>query len=166
MKSKLTAFAAILCIASLIASGANAKGKPNKPDDSGNTETELIVFTENLSGSQEVEGCCPNAGPYPSYTMTMSFPVADFVAGTSIDGQLFINNHGSGRDRGYIVQFWDDRHESDPDNHVAIEIKGGEVFTNKKTKAVTVLFDNVECVDLHSKEWIANVSFVLERTPN
>ena len=63
MKGRHFVLAGILCIASLIVSGANAKGKPDKP---AKTETELIVFTEDLAGNQLVEGCCPNAGPSPS----------------------------------------------------------------------------------------------------
>ena len=86
MKSKLVTFAAILCIASLIASGAYAKGKPVKPEKPDNTQTEWITFTGDLMGSQEVEGCCPNAGPFPEYTMALSFEVAGVPAYTDIDG--------------------------------------------------------------------------------
>ena len=69
MKGKLVAFAGILCIASLFISGANAKGKPDKP---GNTQTELIGFAGDFFyGSQPVKGCCPNAGPFPEYTLTL-----------------------------------------------------------------------------------------------
>ena len=34
---------------------------------------ELIIFEEgDLSGNEIVLGCCPNAGPWPEYTMTLS----------------------------------------------------------------------------------------------
>ena len=100
MKVKLIVFAGILCIASFVVSGANAKGKPDKPPT---IETELIVFTGDFSGGQEVEDCCPNAGPFPQYAMTLNFAVGGFTAGSYFDGQLFINNYGSGRDRKYKV---------------------------------------------------------------
>jgi hypothetical protein len=164
MKGKLVAFVAILCIASLIASGANAKGKPVKPDKPGNTQTELITFTGDLNGWQEVEGCCPNAGPFPQYKMTLSFAVGGFEVDTPIDGQLFMNVYRSGHDRGYKVQFWNDH---DADNHVAIEIRGGKAYGDKKTKALTVVFENAECRNLHDpKDLITYVNFTLVRTPN
>ncbi len=156
MKGKLIAFAGILCIASLIVSGANAKGKPDKP---GKTGTELIVFTEDLSGSQLVEGCCPNAGPFPQYAMTLAFAVDDdFPADATYDGFLFMNQYGAGRDRKYLVRFWN--------NEIAIEIIGGEIYKDKKTKTLTVVFTDEDCVDLHTKEFIAIVNFTLVRTPN
>ncbi len=48
--------------------------KPDKPGKPGNTQTELIVFTRDLEGSQDVAGCWPNAGPFPAYTMTFDVP--------------------------------------------------------------------------------------------
>ena len=156
MKGKLIAFTGILCIASLIVSGANAKGKPDKP---GETETEFIVFTEDLSGNQLVEGCCPNAGPFPQYVMTLAFAVDDDLpANTTYDGFLFMNQYGAGRDRRYIVRFWNDE--------IAIEIIGGEIYKDKKTKTLTVVFTDEMCVDLHTKDFIATVSFVLVRSPD
>ncbi len=68
MKGKLIVFAGILCIASLMVSGANADKpttNPGKGDKSPKTNTELIVFTGDLEGWAHVEGCCPNAGPFP-----------------------------------------------------------------------------------------------------
>ena len=163
MKGKLVAFVAILCVAGLIASDAIAK-KPVKPDEPVETQTEWIEFTGDLMGGEDVEGCCPNAGPFPEYTMALSFEVAGIPAYTPIGGQLFINSYRIGKDRGYIVQFWND-HEAD--NHVAIEIKGGEVYSDKKTKIVTVVFTDAECRDLHEpKDLITLVNFTLERTPN
>ena len=120
--------------------------KPDKPDKPGRTKSELIVFTGDLVGSEEVEGCCPNAGPFPEYTMALSFQVNDVPVFTPINGQLFINGYRIGQDGGYIVQFSNDH---DLDDHVAIEIRGGEVSTDKKTKEVTVVFEGAECRDQH-----------------
>jgi len=155
MKGKLVAFAGILCIASLIASGANAKGKPDKPPK---TETELIVFTGDLLGYQDVEGCCPNNGPFPEYGMTLAFAVLGFQPNTFYDGWLFINRYGAGKDQKYKVQFWN--------SDIAIEIIGGVIDNDKKNKRLTVTFTNEDCVDLYTKEFIAKVGFVLTRTPN
>ena len=158
MKGKLIAFASVLCITSLMVSGANAD-KPDNPGKPGKTKTELIVFTGDLSGWQEVEGCCPNAGPFPQYAMTLNFAVGGFPASSYFDGQLFINNYGSGRDRKYKVQFW-------VADGIAIEIIGGEIYKDKKTKTLTVVFTDEMCVDLNTGEDIAEVDFVLTRTPS
>jgi len=152
MKGKLITFAGILCIASLIVSGANAKGKPDKPPK---TETELIIFTGNLSGNEPVEGCCPNAGPFPKYGMSLS-GVGNIQDGY-YEGFLFINHHGAGRDRKYKVQFWNDA--------IAIEIIGGVIDNDKKNKILTVTFTDEDCVDLYTKAFIAEVDFQLVRTP-
>jgi hypothetical protein len=162
MKGRFVAFVGIFCIAILIVSAANAD-KPPKPPKPDKTTAECITFTGDLIGHQQVEGCCPNAGPFPQYAMTLNFAVAGFPAGSYFDGQLFINNYGSGRDRKYKVQFWSDH---DGPDHIAIEIIGGEIYADKKTKTLTVVFTDEDCVDLHTKEFIAKVSFTLVRTPN
>ena len=144
-------------------------GKPvKKPDNPNKIKAELIVFEGDLVGSQEVVGCCPNAGPFPEYTMALSFAVEgdDYYtpANTPINGELFISGYSIGEDSGYIVQF---SNEHDADNHVAIEIRGGEVSMDKKTKEVTVVFKEAECRDQHDpKDLITYVSFTLVRTPN
>jgi len=168
MKGKLIAFASILCIASLMASGANA-GKPDKsgkPDKPGNIETELIIFTGDLAGDQEVENCCPNAGPFPEYELTLNKALV-FDDGTSYpvgtyDGQVFMNDYRVGKDRMYKVQFWTDVPE-----HICIEIYGGVKDYDKKTKVFTVTFDDVEWNVMHDPEKnpIGLVSFVLTRSP-
>jgi len=161
-KGWLFVFTLLIC-GMLVATGIEAK-KPPKPDEPDETTAEWVVFTEDLMGEALVEGCCPNAGPFPEYTMTLSFALGDFPAYTPIDGELFINNYRIGKDRGYVVQFWND-HEAD--NHVAIEIKGGEVYSDKKTKIVTVVFTDAECRDLHEpKDLITYVDFTLVRTPD
>jgi hypothetical protein len=152
MKGRLKALLGI-CIAILIVSGPGAQGK--KTDKPGETRIEWIVFDGDLSGEQEVEGCCPNAGPFPEYRMTLSFDVGD-LAGT-YDGQLFINTYGTGRNREYIVQFWNDE--------IGIEIIGGVIVYDRKNKVLTVTFEDEECVDIETGDHIAWVTFTLVRSP-
>jgi len=154
MKGRLVAFVGVLCIASLMVSGANAKGKPDKPDKPDEAKTEWIAFTGDLSGYQAVEGCCPNDGPFPEYEMTL-----DQVGGLDghYDGRLFMNRYGAGRDQEYKVQFWNDE--------FAIEIIGGVIDDDKKNKVLTVTFTDEARVDLYTKVFIAPVSFVIVRTP-
>ena len=156
MKGRLIAFIGIFCIAILIVSGVNAD-KPPKPPKPGGTTAECIVFTGDLIGGQEVEGCCPNAGPFPAYTMTLDS--LGLLDGT-YEGQLFINYHGAGRNKKYIVQFWND------DLGVAIEIIGGVIDNDKKNKVLTVTFEDETGWDLINDIPIPNMSFVLVRTGN
>ena len=172
MKSKLIAFASILCIASLIISGANAKGKPDHSNVPGQTKTELIVFTGALQGSEDVDGCCLNAGPFPEYTLTL--PVA--LVGTTVNypagtytGQVFMSHSSVGKDRKYIVQFWTSCHDGldcdDPD-HMCIEINGGVEDYDKKAKVRTVNFDEVDWNTIGDRSTNqGTVSFVLTRSP-
>ncbi len=175
MKSKRIAFASILCIASLMVSGANA-GKPDKPpgkpDKPGNTQTEWIDFTGDFVGGEEVEGCCPNAGPFPEYTLTLpvalvgidvNYPAVDY------DGQVFMSHSSVGKDRKYIVQFWTSCHDGlvceDPD-HMCIEINGGVEDYDRKTKVRTVTFDEVDWNTIGDRSTNqGTVSFVLTRSP-
>jgi len=172
MKGKLIAFAGVLCIASLVVSGANAKGKPDKP---GNTQTELIEFKQfpppaefvtNFLGSETVDGCCPNAGPYPEYELTLTMDLVGtdgthYLAGT-YDGQVFMNGYRVGKDRMYKVQFW-----TEGPDHICIEIYGGVRDYDKKTKVLTVTFEEVEWNLMHDpdKTPVGVVSFVLTRSP-
>jgi len=96
MRKKLIAKLGILGLAAIfllsmasysIDKEVTTHGKPTKP---GKTNTEWIQFTGDLQGGQPVEGCCPNAGPFPEYTMTLLFEGDNFSEGT-YDGQLFIN---------------------------------------------------------------------------
>ena len=154
MKGRLVAIIGIFCIAILIVSAANAD-KPPKPDK---TTAECITFTGDLIGHQQVEGCCPNAGPFPAYTMTLALD-SSLPDGT-YEGELFINYYGAGRNRKYIVQFWND------DLGVAIEIIGGVIDNDKKNKVLTVTFEDetgwYSINDIPIP--IPNVSFVLVRT--
>jgi hypothetical protein len=183
MKGKLIAFASILCIVSLMASGANADkpdktpGKPDKPDD---PPGELIVFTGDLQGWAHVEGCCPNAGPSPRYTMylendlvTDSDPPIVYPAG-DYDGELFMSGYGAGQDRRYIVQF----HacctaDSSVDlckglyPEMKFQIIGGTEVNDKKNKVLTATFVNepywADTWDWNKDEYAGRVSFEITR---
>ena len=129
-----------------------------KPQPGGNPTSELISFDGDLAGSQVVEDCCPNAGPFPEYSMTLSGSLPD---GT-YDGNIFMNTFGRGKDKSYMVQFmW-----SENENYF-IEIKGGVFNEDKKTKTLIATFKNAQC-----EIWINNhlsstvlVNFVLTRAP-
>jgi hypothetical protein len=159
MKGRLIAFVCIFCLAVLTVSGQVAQGKPDKPPVKSNTE--WIEFWGDLNGGQPVDGCCPNAGPWPPYRMCLNFEVSGHPAGTRYDGHLFINGyryHGWG-EREYIVQFWTD------DQDVAIEIIGGVVDFDKRTKVLTVTFTDELCVDMGTGQPITTVTFTLIRRP-
>ena len=159
MKGKLLAFASILCIASLMVSGANADKpttNPGKGDKPPKTNTELIVFQEALQGWAHVEGCCPNAGPSPRYTIYLPSGLANLAGepyppGT-YNGELFIAGYGGPHADQTIVQF----HacctgSADHDDYpctgdlptLSFEIIGGtpESFGKKKDRVHTVTFD-------------------------
>ena len=145
MKGGLVAFVGIFCIAILVVSGANAD-KPPKKDKPVNTKAECIVFTGNLEsveGGTVIEGCCPNAGPSPAYTMTLA-------TGTQVDGthegQLFINQFGTGPSAQYKVQFWtwDNDNETPGDGDYFFQIYGGVLDRDRRAKTLTVTFDGSE----------------------
>jgi len=141
MKAGRVAIVGILFSAMLVVSGANAdkpegQGKPGKPPS---TSGECIVFTGGLVGKQLVEGCCPNRGPYPAYTMTLSDGILEDIDGRVYDGNVFMNYWGPGRTRQYIVQFWT------PDDALFLEVKGGVVREETKSK-LTVDFDSSNSV--------------------
>jgi len=156
MKGRFVSFVGIFCIAILVVSAANAD-KPPKPPKPDETTAECIIFTGDLNGRQQVEGCCPNAGPFPAYTMTLEN--LGLLNGT-YEGHLFINFFGVGRNQRYIVQFWND------DIGVAIEIIGGDIVNDKKSKVLTVTFEDETGWDLIRGVPIPNMSFVLVRTSN
>lgn len=176
MKSRLAAFVGVFCIAILIASGAFAgkPDKPPKPPKPGNITKECIVFTgdlESVAGGTVVEGCCPNAGPWPAYTMTF-VDIAGWPWGPH-EGQVFMNFFGNGPDREYKVQFWtwDFDAETPGEGDYFFQIYGGDVNYNKKTKILTVTFtDELGTGWIYHDETdpteisIPYVSFVLERT--
>ena len=119
---------------------------------------ELIIFKEgDLAGNEIVLGCCPNAGPWPEYTMTLSGPLP---AGT-YDGNIFMNSTGRQSPGDYIVQFW----WGEAPNNYFIEIRGGEAHNDRRNKILTVTFEDAQC-----EIWIndvftetVSVSFILTR---
>jgi hypothetical protein len=124
----------------------------------GKSKTEWIAFDGDLEGAQPVDGCCPNAGPFPEYTMTLAEDVGCVPAGPH-DGYLFINGYGAGRNHAYIVQFWND------DPEIFIQIIGGDIDFDKRTRILTVTFENEECVDYCTGD-TTPVTFTLVRRPN
>ena len=176
MKGRLVAFVGIFCIAILVVSVANAvkPEKTPKPPKLDEPKAECIVFTEqpqSFEGITVIEGCCPNAGPWPAYTMTLDVP--GIPPGT-YDGQLFINVFGTGPDAQYKVQFWTwDYDNEDPVcGDYFFEIYGGVLDRDRKAKTLTVTFDGSElatgwvCDDAGDSIEISipGVSFVLFRT--
>jgi len=161
MKSKgisvlILSIALILSVTLSLASYGLSK-KPNWLDN------ELIIFSGDLEGSQIVEGCCPNAGPNPKYTMTLSGEFPKGFPGTHT-GYIFLNSFGRNLPWDYKVQFW----WFEGDTEYFIEIRGGEAHKDKKTKILTVTFDMEETyeiwIDDELKESVT-VTFVLTRDP-
>jgi hypothetical protein len=153
MKGRLAAFVGVSCIALLIVSGAYAgkpTDKPGKPPKPGNVTTECFVFTGDLEGGQEVEGCCPNAGPSPAYTMTLDVVGVEY--GT-YEGYLFAKPvrtkfKGQTTER-YKVQFytWDSETEipeipGEGDYFFEIFCDGDDIQYDETTDVLTVTFDN------------------------
>jgi len=146
---------------------------PDKPGKAPKTKTELIVFTgADLQGWAHVEGCCPNAGPFPEYRMNL--PNGLSVDDTLLyppgiyDGELFMNGYGAGRDSQYIVQFHtccSDYPCIDGTPVLNFEIIGGESVYDKKTKVLTVEFEDAPWWDSHDLDHnpLGSVSFTLTR---
>jgi hypothetical protein len=157
MKRNGRVIVAVFCAALLAVALADAKPKkpkPPKPEPPAETSAECIVFTGDLVGGQSVEGCCPNAGPFPAYTMSFPNGLGQISPGT-YEGHIFMNNYGVGRNKKYIVQFWT--------GEFAVEIIGGVVNNDRKAGVLTVTFTNELCTD-HNNNYLATVSFVLVRT--
>jgi len=143
MKAERAAIVGILFIAMLVVSGASAdkpegQGKPGKPPS---TSGECIVFTGELAGKQVVQGCCPNHGPFPEYTMTLSDGILEDIPGGEYPGNVFMNYWGAGRTRHYIVQFWT------PQDALFLEVKGGVVREEKNKLTVDFDSGNSVCRD-------------------
>ena len=162
MKRRLIAFVGIFCIPVLIVSGAYAQ----KPDNPGKSQTEWIGFSGDLTGGQDVNGCCPNAGPFPTYHMQLDFPVGLYAAGTWYDGYLFINGYGAGKNRQYIVEFWTGTDWPPGENDVAIKIIGGDIDFDKTTRVLTVTFTDAPCVHIYTGQYITDLTFTLVRGPS
>jgi len=118
---------------------------------------EWITFTGDLSGSQQVLGCCPNAGPFPAYTMTLS---GEELPNGTYDGEIFMNilmtGKGKNKVKSYIVQFWT--------NALYLEVRGGVIQEDKINKITTVTFTDETCeIDVSGEVNIVTVSFTLIR---
>jgi hypothetical protein len=156
MKSQIhkrLALVAMLFSLVFVVTNVTAK-KPVKEDKPDKTTAECIVFwgdLETVQGSEIVEGCCPNAGPSPAYTMTLD--LRDEEGETYVgpegetyedeyNGQLFISGGGTGPNQSYKVQFWSWDWDNDiPDaGDIFFEIIGGIVNYDRKSKVLTVSF--------------------------
>ena len=139
--------------------------------------SEWIIFSGDLEGSQEVVGCCPNAGPNPEYTMTLSEVFFDVFPSSEINephvGHIFMNvfinrsEHVGGKRKAmYLVKFWWGEGDDDYFYDYFIEVRGGDIESSKKTKSLTVTFDEVPCkiwIDDDAPTATVTVSFTLTR---
>jgi len=159
-------------------SGRRAKGTTlfavKSKSGGGNITAECIVFAgdlESVLGSEVVEGCCPNAGPWPAYSMILHLLDADGTASTyagQYDGQLFMNGgpaHGRrAPDDQYKVQFWswDSDTEIPGVGDVFFEINGGDVVEDKKNKTLTVTFTDEQPTLWLYDHWVDDVCCAIE----
>jgi hypothetical protein len=137
------------------------------------TTTELIVFTGDLQGWAHVEGCCPNAGPNPLYTLTLTKDLVDdsvpprtvYPADTHIDGYLFMNGWSFKGRSGYLVQFWHWRGvDGDP---LTFEIICGTSDYDRKTRVLRVTCDQEPWWKDYNREIdMGPVSFEILRVPS
>ena len=148
-KRWLSVFTLLIC-GMLVATGIEAK-KPvgEKPDNPKKTKAECILFTGDLLGMANVEGCCPNAGPFPAYTMTLDLhdeggndlnDVHGIPYGeTAFDGHLFMNFAPGG----YLVQFWNWEDDEIPGfGNIFFEIYGGDIIYDRKSNFLNVTFED------------------------
>ena len=173
MKSRIVVLTVALCVTGMVASGVFADKPdkpPGKPQDPGQT-TDLITFDGDLDGNEIVEGCCPNAGPHPPYTMTVTrhlgveggpqIPVGRY------EGFIFMNFFGTPKNQVYYVKFWGSDSEN-PGLVVAFGIKGGTIYQEKKKDPLRVEFVEDHLYTLDSEGvldvYIDAVTFTLERT--
>ena len=130
--------------------------------------SEHITFTGDLEGEEDVLGCCPNAGPSPEYTLTLSetFPV-EAIRGT-YDGEIFMNNTGRQSPGDYMVQFF--YVELLTGETMYLEIRGGVAERDKRTKVLTVTFtaaDTVCEIEIDGElTYTVPVNFILTRVSN
>ena len=143
-------------------------GLSKRPKQNG----EWITFSGDLNGDQEVIDCCPNAGPNPEYTMTLSEVFQTVFEPGTYHGHIFMNSFGRNMLWDYKVQFWWGEGGDDYFYEYFIEIRGGEAHKDKKTKILTVTFSDVPCYeiwkrgDLLTEELEVIVSFTLTRDPH
>ena len=150
---KWLALVAMLVSLVFVVTNATAKKPVKPPPDSDKTKAECIIFTgalETMPGWEVVEGCCPNAGPWPAYAMTLNLPLLNEDDTTTsftheYEGQLFIGGIGNGPrtpDAQYKVQFWSwDWDEDTPGiGDIFFQIYGGIIVEDKKNKTLAVSF--------------------------
>jgi hypothetical protein len=154
MKGRFVAFVGVFCIALLVVFGADAKGKPDKPGKSprpGNITKECIVFTGALEGGEVVEGCCPNAGPFPAYTMTLWIEDLPLEAwGKTFEGDLFAKPVRFRENRRwverYLVQFltWDWENDTPGTGDYSFEIfsDSDDIVYDETTDVLTVTVED------------------------
>jgi hypothetical protein len=141
---------------------------PKDPKPPKNPVAELITFDGDLAGLQTVVGCCPNAGPFPEYTMTLSPEKFGDIFGVDISGEhignIFMNGSGRKAAWDYRVQFW---WGEGTDDCYFIEIRGGENNYDKGTKILTVTFTGapMEIIDPDGQSTFVDVTFTLTRAP-
>lgn len=154
------------CVAVLAVSGTHAV----KPANPGET-TDLIIFDGDLDGHEIVDGCCPNAGPNPQYTMTVTrdlgYDGGPQVPAGTYDGFIFMNFFGTKKNQQYYVKFWGSS-ASTPGLNVAFGIKGGIIDYDKKSRVLFVDFDGDVLYTLDEfgvlDEPIEAVYFTLDRS--
>jgi hypothetical protein len=173
MKSRFVVLTVALCVAGLVASGVFADKPdkpPGKPQSPGET-TDLIIFDGDLEGHAIIEGCCPNAGPHPAYTLKVTRDLGSesgpqVPAGT-YEGYIFMNFFGTPKNQVYYVKFWG-LDLSNPNVHVAFGIKGGTIYQERKKDPLRVKFIDDHLYTLDSlgvmDQYIDFVTFTLVRT--
>lgn len=151
MRERHIACVIVLCVAGLLAFGVAAKDKPDAPP--GRSKAECIVFAGDLAsaGETHIVGCCPNAGPWPRYEMTLATGRTEIDGTYSGDdaGYLYINAVGTGPNQTHKTQFWTwDSYggETPGDGDFFIEIRDGVITGDRKAKTETVTYDNITAV--------------------
>ncbi len=166
MIRRIISLVGILCISTLLFTDANAKGKPDKPGKPDKTVAEYILFYGDLVGAAVVEGCCPNAGPSPAYTMYLEYACGDLDADTTYEGKLYISVWNAGGNPTAMVEFW-------IEGGYGFYLIGGDIDRDRKTKHLTVTFENEDCYTHFDQigelppppTKTGTVSFVLKTSP-
>lgn len=168
-KRWLSVFTLLIC-GMLVATGIEAK-KPDgvKPDNPNKVKAELIAFTGALVGWEEVEGCCPNAGPDPEYQMTLPDGLSDsdgieVYPADTYNGFLFMNSWSFEEESGYLVQFWASRDEDE--EPLTFEIICGTTVYDRKTRVLRVSCDEQPWWNHYDRNIdMGPVSFEILRVP-
>ena len=169
MKTRFGALVGVFCGVVFAVSIADARPKPDNPSGGkpgggkDKTRAECIVFADNgndhdsehvyLEGGQDcaIEGCCPNAGPWPQYEMALHNVRYESALGPeepldneSVLGYLFMNGYGRNAPyEGWKVQFWtcDYQARRPVAGDFFFLIRGGtEVPQDKKSKVSVIEF--------------------------